>query len=208
VHSRGGGHQRPAGLAHTPGEAHDNRLCSVLLSTLLPQTMLHGIVDTTRTGSGSLPVSKEHGRTCHRNEIVKTRSVSARICIARAVLQQLSNIGVSRPDTTNSRKTIWRSSSLHQSELGCVLMSPRPRSHTILLRRAAGGRRLRLGLSFHRLVLNSVTSFEHFPNMAIGLHVNSAMTLRSSKGDLIVASLWGNSKANCMLACAISKSFA
>ena len=30
------------------------------------------IVDTTRTGSGSLPTSKEHGRTSHRNEIAKT----------------------------------------------------------------------------------------------------------------------------------------
>jgi transposase len=30
----------PVHLALTPGEAHDNRLCSALLSTLLPQTML------------------------------------------------------------------------------------------------------------------------------------------------------------------------
>src|SRR6266852_6171303 len=30
----------PVQLALTPGEAHDNRLCSVLLSSLLPQTML------------------------------------------------------------------------------------------------------------------------------------------------------------------------
>jgi transposase len=30
----------PVRLALTPGEAHDNRLCSVLLCTLLPQTML------------------------------------------------------------------------------------------------------------------------------------------------------------------------
>jgi transposase len=30
----------PVHLALTPGEAHDNRLCSVLLSSLLPQTML------------------------------------------------------------------------------------------------------------------------------------------------------------------------
>jgi transposase len=30
----------PVYLAHTPGEAHDNRLCSVLLSALLPQTMV------------------------------------------------------------------------------------------------------------------------------------------------------------------------
>ena len=41
------------------------------------------IVDTTRTGSGSLPASKEHGRTFRRNEIAKTQSASARICIAR-----------------------------------------------------------------------------------------------------------------------------
>jgi transposase len=30
----------PIHLALTPGEAHDNRLCSVLLSAMLPQTML------------------------------------------------------------------------------------------------------------------------------------------------------------------------
>ena len=30
----------PVHLALKPGEAHDNRLCSVLLSALLPQTML------------------------------------------------------------------------------------------------------------------------------------------------------------------------
>ena len=30
----------PVRLALTPGEAHDNRLCSVLLSAMLPQTML------------------------------------------------------------------------------------------------------------------------------------------------------------------------
>jgi transposase len=33
-------HGLPIHLALTPGEAHDNRLCSVLLSALLPKTML------------------------------------------------------------------------------------------------------------------------------------------------------------------------
>jgi transposase len=33
-------HGLPVHLALTPGEAHDNRLCSALLSALLPQTML------------------------------------------------------------------------------------------------------------------------------------------------------------------------
>jgi transposase len=74
----------PVHLALTPGEAHDNRLCSVLLSALLPQRCCSRIVATTRTGSGSLLANKEHGPTFHRNGIAKTRSASARICIARA----------------------------------------------------------------------------------------------------------------------------
>ena len=41
------------------------------------------IADMMRAGSGSLPVSKEHGQTFRRNEIAKTRSASARICIER-----------------------------------------------------------------------------------------------------------------------------
>ena len=55
----------PVHLALTP-EAHDNRLCSVLLSALLPQTML--LADRGYDADG----------------IAKTRSASARICIARA----------------------------------------------------------------------------------------------------------------------------
>jgi hypothetical protein len=51
-------------------------------------------------------------------------------------------------------------------------------------------------------------SFECFWSMSIRLLVNSAMSAKNSKGDLIVASLGPNSKANCMLACAISRSFA
>ena len=74
-----------------------------------------------------------------------------------------------------------------------------------LKKTSLGGLGLRL---FHRLIPNSAISIEYFWNMAIRLLVNSAMTLRISTGDLIVASLWANSKANCMLACAISSSFA
>jgi transposase len=40
VHAVVGTNGLPVHLALTPGEAHDNRLCSVLLSDLLPQTML------------------------------------------------------------------------------------------------------------------------------------------------------------------------
>ncbi len=42
------------------------------------------IVDTTLTGLGSLPASREHGQTFRQNEIAMTRSASARIYIARA----------------------------------------------------------------------------------------------------------------------------
>jgi hypothetical protein len=55
-------------------------------------------------------------------------------------------------------------------------------------------------LGFHRLVVNSDISLEYLPNMAIRLLVNSAITLKSSNGDLIATSLLANSKANCMLA--------
>jgi hypothetical protein len=94
-------------------------------------------VDTTRTGSGSLPASKEHGRTFRRNEIAKTRSALAPISIAHATWSngsstRSSNVGASRPDTTNSRPTIWRSSNSHQSGFGCALMSPRSNYRTRL----------------------------------------------------------------------------
>jgi transposase len=72
----------PVHLALTPGEAYDNRLCSVLLCALLRRRCYLRIVDTMRTGSGSLSVSKEHGRTFRRNAIAKLLSASVRICIA------------------------------------------------------------------------------------------------------------------------------
>jgi transposase len=79
----------------------------------------------------------DNNQPFRRNEIVKIRSASARICIARVIWSngsstRSSNVGVSRPDTTNSRQTIWRSSSLHQSEFGCVPMSPRPKSDLVI----------------------------------------------------------------------------
>jgi hypothetical protein len=82
-------------------------------------------------GSGSLLASREHGRTFRRNEIAKTRSASARICIVHATWSKgsstkSSNVGVVQLDTTNSQPTIWRSLNSHQSEFGYALMSPRP----------------------------------------------------------------------------------
>jgi transposase len=95
----------------TPGEAHDNRLCSVLLSALLPQTMLLADRGYDADWIREFAVSKEHGQTFRRNGTVKTRSPSACICIARAIWSngsstRSSNVGVSRHDTTNARQTI------------------------------------------------------------------------------------------------------
>jgi transposase len=94
----------PVHLALTPGEAHDNRLCSVLLSALLPQTMLLADRGYDANWIRELADRKELGLTFRRSEIGK------------------------RLDMTNSQPTIWRSSNSPQSELGCVQMSPRPRS--------------------------------------------------------------------------------
>jgi hypothetical protein len=40
IHAVVDAHGLPVHLALTPGEAHDNRLCSALLSALLPHTMV------------------------------------------------------------------------------------------------------------------------------------------------------------------------
>jgi transposase len=72
----------PVHLALTPGQAHDNRLCSVLLSALLPRTMLLADRAMMPTGSGNLRASREHGRTFRRKGTAKTRSASARIFTA------------------------------------------------------------------------------------------------------------------------------
>jgi len=121
----------PVHLALTPGERTTIGCARFSSAPCFHRRCYSRIVDTTRLGSGSLPASKGHGRTFRRNEIVKTLSASARIFVARATQSNASstrssNVDVSRPDTTNSRPTISPSSNSHQSEFGCVLMSPRP----------------------------------------------------------------------------------
>ena len=51
----------------------------------------------------------------------------------------------------------------------------------------------------------AANSFECCPNISTRLLVNSVMTPKNSVGDLIVASLRPNSKANCALACGYLK---
>jgi transposase len=73
---------RAGGSSRTPGEAHDNRLCSVLLSALVPQTML--LADRGYDADWIRELVRRQGaRAIHRSEIAKTLSALAPICIVR-----------------------------------------------------------------------------------------------------------------------------
>jgi hypothetical protein len=92
IHAVVDAHGLPVHLALTPGEAHDNRLCSILLGALLPKTMLLAIADTTRTGSENSPAGKERGQSSseaqsHRPDMLQPVPVS-RAQLNRTVLQQ------------------------------------------------------------------------------------------------------------------------
>jgi transposase len=121
----------PVRLALTPGEVHDNRLCSVLLSALLPQTML--LADRGYDADWIRDLARQQGAWAN---IPPKRNRKDPICFspllyrARNLIERFFNkikqYRVSRPDMTNSQPTIWRSSNSHQSGFGCVLMSPCP----------------------------------------------------------------------------------
>jgi transposase len=123
----------PVHLALTPGEAHDNRLCSVLLSALLPQTML--LADRGYDADWIRELARQQGAWAN---IPPKRNRKDPICFspylyrARNLIERFFNkikqCRRSRPDTTNSQPTIWRSSNSHQSAFGYALMSPRPSS--------------------------------------------------------------------------------
>lgn len=55
-----------------------------------------------------------------------TGTAFAKVNLIERFFNKIKHIGVSRPDTTNSRPTIWHSSGSHQSALGYVLMSRHP----------------------------------------------------------------------------------
>jgi transposase len=124
----------PVHLALTPGESHDNRLCSVLLSALLPQTMLLAdrgydadwIRELARLQGAWANIPPKRNRKdpiCFSPYLYRARNLIER---SNGSSTRSSNVGVSRPDMTNSRLTIWRSSRSHQSAFGYALMSPRP----------------------------------------------------------------------------------
>ena len=122
----------PVHLALTPGEAHDNRLCSVLLSALLPQTML--LADRGYDADWIRELARQQGAWAN---IPPKRNRKDPICFspylyrARNLIERFFNkIKQCRRVATRSQPTIWRSSNSRQSAFGYALMSPRPSAKT------------------------------------------------------------------------------
>ena len=67
----------PVQIGLTPGETHDNQLCSCSPGELRPEQCCSLIAAMTLTGSGRLPASTAHGQTSRRNGIGQSRSASA-----------------------------------------------------------------------------------------------------------------------------------
>ena len=116
----------PLHLMLTPGEPHDNRLCSVLLSALLPLAD-RGI----RRGldQGACPPARSLGghsseTKSQRPDLLQQYLYRARNSIERFFnkIKQFRRVATRYP---NSRLAIWRSSNSHQSDFGCC-HDPRP----------------------------------------------------------------------------------
>src|SRR6476660_5861046 len=79
----------PVQLGITAGQAHDNRLCSTLLSGLTPRTMVLATEATMPSGSERSSTSKERGPTFPRSAIVDSRSALVPTSIARAIASRV-----------------------------------------------------------------------------------------------------------------------
>ena len=125
------GNGLPVQLGLTGGQAHDNRLCSVLLRQLPRSARL--LADRGYDADWIRAFVTERGAWANippkRN--AKTQSASAPISTATATgssgsSTKSSSAGASRHDTTSSPPTISPSSSSPASAYGCAFMSARP----------------------------------------------------------------------------------
>jgi transposase len=126
----------PVQMGLTPGETHDNQLCSVLLSELRPQTMLLADRGYDADWVRALAATKARGQTSRPSGIAKRQSASAHISTGRVIWSsgsstRSSSVSASQLDMTSLQPTISPSSSWHQSGYGCTLMSPRPSSSAL-----------------------------------------------------------------------------
>jgi transposase len=106
----------PVQLGLTRGEAHDNRLCSVLLNKFHPHTMLLADRGYDADWIGALAANRELGPISLRSETAKSLFASARFSTERATWSsdfstRSNSVAASPPATTNSQPTISPSSS-------------------------------------------------------------------------------------------------
>jgi len=122
----------PVRLGLTPGEAHDNRLCSVLLTELQRRTTL--LADRGYDADWIREFASQRGAWAN---IPPKRNRKEPICFSPYLTEPVtwssasstssSNAGGSPPAMTSSPPTISPSSISHQSGYGCALMGPRPK---------------------------------------------------------------------------------
>jgi transposase len=129
-------HGLPVRLAVTPGEAHDNRLCSVLLSALLPQTMLLAdrgydadwIRELARQQGAWANIPPKRNRRdpiCFSPYLYRARNHRARN-LSSGSSTKSSSVGVSRPGTTNCRQLSGGHQTRINPHLAACSMNPRP----------------------------------------------------------------------------------
>ena len=122
----------PVRLGLTAGEAHDNRLCSILLNGLRPRTMLladRGYdADWIRDfGNRARLVGQHPAETKSQRADLFQPLPLPRAQPRRTVLQQDQAVSAPWPhDTTSLLPTISPSSSSHPFGYGCAFMSSRP----------------------------------------------------------------------------------
>ena len=121
----------PVRLGLTPGEAHDNRLCPVLLAGLRPRTMvladrgydadwIRAFINQQGAWANIPPKVIRKDPICFSPHLYRARNLVERF------FNKTGNAGVSPPAMTSSPPITSPSSSLLRSAFGCALMSPRP----------------------------------------------------------------------------------
>jgi len=116
------GNGLPVQLGLTGGQAHDNRLCSVLLRYLPRRARL--LADRGYDADWIRAFVTERGAWAN---IPPKRNRKDPICFSPYLYRDRSVVE-SQPDTTSSSPTISPSSSSPASAYGCAFMSARPRS--------------------------------------------------------------------------------
>jgi hypothetical protein len=116
----------PVRLGLTPGEAHDNRLCSVSSARFASTNdVARGSWIRCGLDQAACPPARGMGEHSAETKSQTQDQLQPAICIVHAISlngssTRSSSGGGLRPDTISSLPTIWRSSNSHQFEFGCV----------------------------------------------------------------------------------------